>query len=108
MTDSKDTVNHDTVTAYTAPASSAPAGTDPSPLDTAKAAVTDSVEATRLKLEQTLDAIEEKFDVKKRADEVADRVQRSYDENPVPWIIGVTAVAVGVVGLIAWAIFSDD
>lgn len=108
MTDSKDTVNHDTVTAYTAPASSAPAGTDPNPLDTAKAAVTDSVEATRLKLEQTLDAIEEKFDVKKRADEVADRVQRSYDENPVPWIIGVTAVAVGVVGLIAWAIFSDD
>lgn len=76
--------------------------------DTAKAAVTDSVEATRLKLEQTLDAIEEKFDVKKRADEITERVQRSYDENPVPWIIGATAVAVGVVGLIAWAIFSDD
>lgn len=70
--------------------------------------VGDSVEATRAKLEQTLDAIEEKFDVKKRADEVADRVQRSYEENPVPWIIGATAVAVGIVGLIAWAIFSDD
>ncbi|KQV26797.1 hypothetical protein ASG83_04470 [Yonghaparkia sp. Soil809] len=70
--------------------------------------MTDSVEATRLKLEQTLDAIEDKFDVKKRTDEVAERVQRSYEENPVPWIIGATAVAVGVIGLVAWAIFSDD
>lgn len=67
-----------------------------------------SVEETRRKLEETLDAIEEKLDVKKRASEVGDRVQRSYAENPVPWIIGATAVAVGVIGLVAWAIFSDD
>ncbi|MDO8336722.1 MAG: DUF3618 domain-containing protein [Microcella sp.] len=103
-----DSTNPTGTTPYTAPASTAPVGSDPSPLENAKAAVTDSVEATRLKLEQTLDAIEDKFDVKKRTDEVTERVQRSYEENPVPWIIGATAVAVGVIGLVAWAIFSDD
>lgn len=103
-----DSTNPTGTTPYTAPASTAPVGSDPSALENAKAAVTDSVEATRLKLEQTLDAIEDKFDVKKRTDEVTERVQRSYEENPVPWIIGATAVAVGVIGLVAWAIFSDD
>ena len=85
-------------TPYSTPSSAAPLGSDSSA----------SVEATRRKLEETLDAIEEKLDVKKRANEVGDRVQRSYAENPVPWIIGATAVAVGVIGLVAWAIFSDD
>lgn len=81
-----------------------PATTGPSAASTPSA----SVEETRRKLEQTLDAIEEKLDVKKQASEVADRVQKSYAENPVPWIIGATAIAIGVVGLVAWAIFSDD
>jgi hypothetical protein len=80
-----------------------PATTGPSGADSSA-----SVEETRRKLEETLDAIEEKLDVKKRASEVGDRVQRSYAENPVPWIIGATAVAVGIIGLVAWAIFSDD
>jgi histidine ammonia-lyase len=66
------------------------------------------IEATRRQLEETLDAIEEKLDVKKRTSEITHRVQSSYAERPVPWIVGATAVAVGVVGLIAWAIFSDD
>ncbi|WAB82406.1 DUF3618 domain-containing protein [Microcella daejeonensis] len=74
----------------------------------AKEAVTDSVEATRAQLEHTLDAIEDRLDVKKRSEELYAKAQRSYDENPVPWIVGATAVAVGLVGLIAWAIFSDD
>lgn len=81
-----------------------PATTGPSAASTPSA----SVEETRRKLEQTLDAIEEKLDVKKQASQVADRVQRSYEENPVPWIIGATAVAIGVIGLVAWAILSDD
>ncbi|GAA1699692.1 hypothetical protein GCM10009792_19660 [Microcella alkalica] len=108
MTDSTNPTGTTPTTPYTAPASTAPVGFDPTALENAKTVVTDSVEATRLKLEQTLDAIEDKFDVKKRTDEVAERVQRSYEENPVPWIIGATAVAVGVIGLVAWAIFSDD
>ena len=66
-----DSTNPTGTTPYTAPASAAPVGSDPSALENAKAAVTDSVEATRFKLEQTLDAIEDKFDVKKRTDEQA-------------------------------------
>jgi len=70
--------------------------------------VPQSVDAVRARLEQTLDAIDEKLDVKKQASELTDRVKSSYEENPVPWIIGATAAAVVVVGLVAWAIFSDD
>lgn len=93
-----------TTTSTAAGAGYSPATTGPSGADHSSA----SVEETRRKLEETLDAIEEKLDVKKRASEVGDRVQRSYAENPVPWIIGATAVAIGVIGLVAWAIFSDD
>ncbi len=67
-----------------------------------------TVEAARAKLEQTLDAIDEKLDVKKQASELTERVKTSYQSNPVPWIIGATAAAAVVVGLVAWAIFSDD
>lgn len=70
--------------------------------------VPQSVDAVRARLEQTLDAIDEKLDVKKQASELTERVKSSYEENPVPWIIGATAAAVVVVGVVAWAIFSDD
>jgi len=76
--------------------------------DTVSSTVSDTVAATRARLEQTLDAIDEKLDVKKQAGELSDRVKNSYQSNPVPWIIGATAATVVVVGLIAWAIFSDD
>ncbi len=70
--------------------------------------VSSTVAATRARLEQTLDAIDEKLDVKKQAGELTERVKTSYHANPVPWIIGATAATVVVVGLVAWAIFSDD
>jgi hypothetical protein len=70
--------------------------------------VANTVESARAKLEQTLDAIDERLDVKKQAGELTERVKSSYQSNPVPWIIGATAAAVVVVGLVAWAIFSDD
>ena len=70
--------------------------------------VSNTVEAARAKLGQTLDAIDDKLDVKKQAGELTERVKPSYAANPVPWIIGATAIAVTVVGLVAWAIFSDD
>jgi len=71
-------------------------------------AVSDTVSATRARLEETLNAIDDKLDVKKQAGELSERVKTSYESNPVPWIIGATAATVIVVGLIAWAIFSDD
>lgn len=70
--------------------------------------VANTVESARAKLEQTLDAIDERLEIKKQAGELTERVKSSYQSNPVPWIIGATAAAVVVVGLVAWAIFSDD
>jgi len=68
----------------------------------------DKIEQAREELEATLDAIEDKFNVGKRVDEVATRVRSSYETNPLPWIIGAAAAAVSVVAVVAWAILSDD
>lgn len=62
----------------------------------------------RAALEETLDAIEDKLNVPKRAGELADRAKASYEANPIPWIVGATAIAIGIAGIIAWAILSDD
>jgi len=66
------------------------------------------VESARADLEATLDAIEDKLNVPKRLDELTDTVKASYEKNPLPWIIGAAAAAVAVVGVVAWAILSDD
>jgi hypothetical protein len=66
------------------------------------------VAATRADLETTLDAIEDKLNVPKQLNKLGKKAESSYEENPVPWIIGATAVAISVVGLVAWALFSDD
>ncbi|WP_010204668.1 DUF3618 domain-containing protein [Salinibacterium sp. PAMC 21357] len=68
----------------------------------------DKIEQARAELERTLDAIEDRFNVGKRVDEVATRVRSSYESNPLPWIIGAAAAAVSVVAVVAWAILSDD
>jgi hypothetical protein len=66
------------------------------------------VAGTRAELEATLDAIEERLDVPKRFGELTDRAKASYETNPIPWIVGATAVAIAVAGIVAWAILSDD
>lgn len=68
----------------------------------------DRAAAAREELAETLDAIEDKFNIPKQSKIMADKVARSYEQNPVPWIIGATAAAVVVAGLVAWAIFGDD
>lgn len=70
--------------------------------------VTSTVSTARARLEETLDAIDDKLDVQKQASELARRVQRSYRANPVPWIIAATAAAVVVAGVVVWAFVSDD
>lgn len=62
----------------------------------------------RAALENTLDELEDKFNVPKQANILADKAKKSYDTNPVPWIVGATAVAIAVAGLVAWALLSDD
>ena len=66
------------------------------------------VARTRANLEDTLDAIEDKLKVPKRVGELSKRAQASWESNPTPWIVGATGVAIAVIGLIAWAIFSGD
>jgi hypothetical protein len=62
----------------------------------------------RADLAATLDALEDRLNVPKRVSELKDKAVVAYEKNPLPWIIGGVAVAVIAVGLVAWAIFSDD
>ena len=71
-------------------------------------AIEDKIAAQRAHLESTLDAIEDKLNVKRQFGRYTDKAKIAYEENPVPWIVGATAVAISVVGIVAWAIFSDD
>jgi hypothetical protein len=66
------------------------------------------IASSRADLESTLDAIEDKLNVPKRMSELGRKARSSYDANPLPWIIGATAAAIAVVGIVAWAILSDD
>ena len=63
---------------------------------------------TRAQLEETLDAIEDKFNVPKQLGFGAKKAQASFEENPVPWIAGAAAAVVLVGGLIVAAVFSRD
>ena len=62
------------------------------------------VEEARARLAATLDAIEDKLNVPKRARATAARVKASYRRNPMPWIAGAVAAAAAVAGGIAWAV----
>ena len=66
------------------------------------------VSSARSDLEDTLDQLEDKLNVPKQVRGLADEAKSSYEENPVPWIIGATASAIVVAGLVAWALLSDD
>jgi hypothetical protein len=46
--------------------------------------------------------------VPKQASALVERTKASYESNPIPWIVGATAAAIVVAGLVAWAIFSPD
>ena len=66
------------------------------------------ISATRSELAQTLDEIEDRLNVPKQVGKLTAKVQSSYAENPVAWIIGATAAVVVIGGIVAWAIFGDD
>jgi hypothetical protein len=46
--------------------------------------------------------------VQKQASHYVEKAKASYGENPVPWIVGATAVAISVAGIVAWALLSGD
>ncbi|HEV7950948.1 MAG TPA: DUF3618 domain-containing protein [Glaciihabitans sp.] len=66
------------------------------------------VASTRAQLEVTLDAIEDKLNVPKQLGILGEKIEKSYEDNPLPWLAAGVAVAVGIVSVIAWALLSDD
>jgi hypothetical protein len=66
------------------------------------------VASARAELKETLDAIEDKLNVPKQVGRLTKKAQRSYRDNPVPWIIGATAAVIVVGGLAARALLRDD
>lgn len=68
----------------------------------------DQAAKAREDLAKTLDAIEDKLNVPKRAGELGKKASAAYDKNPMPFVVGGAAAAIVAIGLIAWAIFSDD
>ena len=66
------------------------------------------VATLRAELADTLDAIEDKLNVPKQLGRLKAKAQASYEERPVPWIVGATAVVIIAGGLVAWALFGKD
>ncbi len=62
----------------------------------------------RNELGHTLDAIEDKLNPQKQFERLKETAKKSYDEQPVPWMVGAAAAAAVVIGLVAWALFTDD
>lgn len=62
----------------------------------------------RAELEEALDAIEDKLNVPKQLGILGTRAKGSWQDNPVPWIIGATAAVIVVGGIIALTILGDD
>lgn len=69
---------------------------------------TERTEAARTELAEALDAIEDKLNVPKQLGILGTRARGSWEQKPVPWIIGATAAVIVVGGIIAWAILRDD
>lgn len=76
--------------------------------DPYKSDVETRIAATRAELEQTLNAIDDKLNVPKKVGKLVDQAKASYEDNPIPWLIGAVAAAVAVAGIVAWAVLSDD
>lgn len=58
------------------------------------------IAATRAELEATLNAIEDKLNVPRKAARVRDKAVAAYRRNPVPWLAGAAVVVAGVVGAV--------
>ncbi|OJX63145.1 MAG: hypothetical protein BGO95_08990 [Micrococcales bacterium 73-13] len=58
--------------------------------------------AARAELAATLDAIDDKLNVPKRARAATARIRESVRRNPAPWIAGVVGAGLVLAGAIAW------
>ncbi len=62
----------------------------------------------RAELEATLNEIDNRLNPRVKGAELGRRVRSGYERNPVPYLIGAALATAVVVGLVAWAIASDD
>jgi hypothetical protein len=74
----------------------------------ARKEVRDFVTTTRDDLGATLDEIEHRLSPKELGRQGVHWVSRSYDKNPVAWLVGIGVTAVGSVAAILWALSRDD
>ncbi|MBI5161550.1 MAG: DUF3618 domain-containing protein [Micrococcales bacterium] len=70
--------------------------------DSAKDAAADA----RQRLADTLDQIEDRVNIPKKVGTWSKQASDSYENNPVPFLVGAAAAALAVVGLVIWGVAS--
>lgn len=66
--------------------------------------IDERVAQARHELAATLDAIEDRFNVRKQAIRLTVLAKESYRRNPTPWVIGGLIAAAGIVTAVTVAI----
>lgn len=66
------------------------------------------VAQTRAQLESTLDQIEDKLNVPKQVGSLVARARKNYEQNPTPWLVGVSTGLALVGTIIAVAVTKRD
>lgn len=73
-----------------------------------RTAVAADIAAKRQKFNKSVGELEHKLDVDAQRKILGEKIAGSYQANPLPWWLGVGALAVVVVSTVAWAVFGDD
>ena len=68
----------------------------------------DFVQSTRDELEATLDEVEHRVSPSYVSEQVFSWVSKSYDRNPVSWLVGIAVAVIGGVAAVLWAVFGSD
>ena len=66
------------------------------------------IAARREQFQKSVSELEGKLDLRAQRQILGEKVNGSYQANPVPWWIGAGILGVVVVSTIAWAVFGDD
>jgi hypothetical protein len=73
-----------------------------------RAAIAADIAAKREQFNTSVGELEHKLDFDAQRTALREKITGSYQANPLPWWLGVGALAVVVVSTVAWAVFGDD